>query len=96
VVTPLTLAGIYMGSHVETRMPFAAAIGAGFTRLAVVAALHTAVSTMYACRCWMRRPLRSAPDVLPVDEGRMVPSATLAVTMTGTATLPLRILPHRR
>lgn len=95
-VTLLALAGIPpMGSYVGRAMLFAAAIGAGFAWLAVVAALNTAVSIVYYLRVLDAAYLRSAPDVPRIDERQIVPSATLlAVGFAGVATLLLGILPQ--
>jgi NADH-quinone oxidoreductase subunit N len=95
-VTLLALAGIPpMGSYVGKAMLFAAAIGAGYAWLAVVAAVNTAISIVYYLWVLEAAYLKPTGVAIPTDEHPIVPPATqIAIALAGAATLLLGILPQ--
>ena len=95
-VTLLALAGIPpMGSYVGKAMLFAAVIGAGFTWLAVVAAVNTAVSVVYYLRVLEAAYLQPASGIASSGESREALTATVsAVAVAAAATLLLGIVPQ--
>ena len=95
-ITLLALAGIPpMGSYVGKAMLLAAAIGAGFAWLAVVAAVNTAISVVYYLRVLEAAYLHPSPHAPSSGEPRGALSATLsAVAIAAAATLLLGIVPQ--
>lgn len=95
-ITLLALAGIPpMASYVGKAMLFAAAIGAGYTWLAVIAAINTAISIAYYLRVieflYLRR---SAQEFEVYASFRMPAPAFIAIGIAAAATLVLGVLPH--
>lgn len=95
-VTLLALAGIPpMGSYVGKAMLFAAVIGAGFTWLAVVAALNTAISVVYYLRVLEAAYLRPSSTALPDEEPHgAIAGTVVSVGVAAAATLLLGIVPQ--
>lgn len=93
--TLLALAGIPpMGSYVGKAMLFAAAIGAGLTWLALVAAVNTAISVVYYLRILEAVYLKPAPAAATQPGGEVPRPTLVAVGLAGGATLVTGILPQ--
>lgn len=92
----LALAGIPpMASFVGKAMLFGAALGARLEWLAVVAAINTALSLVYYVRIMDYMYLRpESNDASGRSSARIPLSTTIAVVVTGVATLALGVFPQ--